>query len=202
MSISTILLILTHHKTSMKNIISIIVIIISIATFVLVVQPQYNEIKTMQAKEGELENVLVNARRLQSLRDSLLDKRNQIANTDIRRLEKLIPESADNVKLILEFEQIAARYDLRIQAASATREEEGGETSAQSFDIETNDYGVITLDFSIEGSYTNFISFLKDIEKNLRITDIRSLQITPSTESSANYGYQISVDTYWLKDNI
>lgn len=187
----------------MKNIISIIVIIISIATFVLVVQPQYNEIKTMQAKEGELEDVLGNARTLQSLRDSLLEKRNQIANNDIRRLEKLIPESADNVKLILEFEQIAARHDVRIQAASATRADEGsnGGESTQSFDIESNDYGVITLDFSIEGSYNNFISFLKDIEKNLRITDIRSLQITPSAESS-DYTYQISVDTYWLKDNI
>lgn len=186
----------------MKNIISIIVIIISIATFVLVVQPQYNEIKSMQTKEGELEKVLLNARKLQSLRDSLLEKRKQIANNDIRRLEKLIPESADNVKLILEFEQISARYNLRIQAASATKAEEGGEQAAKSFDIDTNDYGVITLDFSIEGNYSDFISFLKDVEKNLRVTDIRSLQITPSSESANKFTYQISVDTYWLKDNI
>lgn len=186
----------------MKNILSILVIIISIATFVLVVQPQYSEIRAMQAQETELEDVLDNARKLQSLRDSLLDKRNGIANADIRRLERLIPGSADNVKLILEFEQIAARYNLSIEAASATKDEEEGEGQTQSFDIESKDYGIVTLDFTINGGYSNFISFLEDIEKNLRITDIRSLSITPPSGGEVNYSYSITVDTYWLKDNI
>lgn len=191
---------LTQHKINMKNIISIIVIIISIATFVLVVQPQYIEIQEMRKTEVELERVLDNARRLQSLRDDLLEKRQSIANTDIRRLEKLIPESADNVKLILEFEQISNRNNLEIQAASAVKDEsETGDQ--QTFDVETNDYGVITLDFTLQGSYNDFIGFLEDIEKNLRITDIRSLSISPSEESTG-YGFDISIDTYWLKDNI
>ena len=186
----------------MKNIIPIIVTIISIATFVLVVQPQYNEIKAMQSKETELEDVLDNARKLQSLRDGLLDKRKEIASADIRRLEKLIPESADNVKLILEFEQIADRYGLSIDAASATKESEDGGAQAQNFDIETKDYGIITLDFTLNGGYAELISFLKDVEKNLRITDIRSLSITPSDGLSNDYSYALTVDTYWLKDNI
>ncbi len=187
----------------MKNIIPIIVTIISIATFVLIVQPQYNEIKEMQVQETELQDVLDNARKLQSLRDSLLEKRNNISNADIRRLEKLIPESADNVKLILEFQQIAERYNLEIQAASATKENEGsGEEQQQTFDIETNDYGVITLDFSLSGGYSQGISFLKDIERNLRITDIRSLTINPPSGDGLEYGYELSIDTYWLKDNI
>lgn len=187
----------------MKNIISIIVIAISIATFVFVVKPQYDQIKEMQTTETQLERVLDNARRLQSLRDSLLEKRKGIANTDIRRLEKLIPESADNVKLILEFEQISNRNNLSIQAASAVKDEEGDSSSSnQSFDIETNDYGVITLDFSLGGTYRDFISFLEDIEKNLRITDVRTLSVTPSAEGGTDFSFDISIDTYWLKDNI
>lgn len=186
----------------MKNIISIIVSIISIGIFVLIVQPEYSEIKTMQAQDNELENVLTNARRLQSLRDSLLDRRNRISNADVARLEKLIPESADNVKLILEFEQIAERYGLRIQSASATRESEDGTGNTQNFDIETKDYGIISLDFTINGGYPEFISFLEDIERNLRITDIRSLTIIPPQGVENNFGFQISIDTYWLKDNI
>lgn len=188
----------------MKNIISIIVSIISIGIFVLIVQPEYKEIKSMQAQERELEGVLSNARRLQSLRDSLLDKRNRISNADVGRLEKLIPESADNVKLILEFEQIAERYGLKIQAASATRESETAteNTTRQNFDIQTKDYGIISLDFTINGGYNEFISFLKDIEQNLRITDIRSLTVTPPQGLDSTFGYQINIDTYWLKDNI
>ena len=186
----------------MKNIFSIIVIIISIATFVLIVQPQYNEIKDMQVQETELEDVLDNARKLQSLRDSLLEKRNGIANSDIRRLEKLIPESADNVKLILEFEQIADTHNLSIQAASAVKDDDETGQQIQNFDIETKDYGIITLDFTINGDYADFIAFLKDIEKNLRITDIRAFNITPPSGFDSEYSYSISIDTYWLKDNI
>lgn len=186
----------------MKNIIPIIITIISVATFVLVVQPQYNEIQTMQTQDTELEDVLDNARKLQSLRDGLLDKRKEIASSDIRRLEKLIPESADNVKLILEFEQIADRYDISIEAASATKEDDDNGNQIQNFDIETKDYGIITLDFTINGGYSELISFLKDVEKNLRITDIRALGITPSDGFDTNYTYSLTIDTYWLKDNI
>jgi Tfp pilus assembly protein PilO len=186
----------------MKNIISIIVIGISIATIVLVVQPQYTEIQEMQRTETELERVLNNARRLQSLRDDLLEKRKSIANTDIRRLEKLIPESADNVKLILEFEQISNKNNLSIQAASAVKDDDTEGSSQQTFDIETNDYGVITLDFTLQGTYSDFISFLQDIEKNLRITDIKNLTISPSDGDGSSYSFDITIDTYWLKDNI
>ncbi len=185
----------------MKNIFSFVVIIISIATFVLVVQPQYNEIQEMQKRDTELEDVLDNARKLQSLRDSLIDKYNSISSRDITRLEKLIPESADNVKLILDFERIADRNNLEIEAASAVKDDEGDEQT-QSFDIESNDYGTITLDFTINGGYQEFISFLKDIEKNLRITDIRSLTIGPPAGNTSDYTFDISIDTYWLKDNI
>lgn len=187
----------------MKNIFSIIVILASIGSFVFIVQPQYKSIQEMKKQSVEFKRVLGNARKLQEVRDELLEKRKSIKNSDVRRLEKLIPESADNVKLILHFEEFAEDHNLKIQAASTSQdgvlEEEEGQS--QSFDVETNEYGVITLDFTIEGTYTNFISFLETIERNLRITDIRSLTITPDQEGD-NYSYQISVDTYWLKDNI
>ena len=187
----------------MKSIISIIVIIISITTFVLIVKPQYNEIKTLQVKETELKGVLDNARRLQIVRNSLLDKRKEISEFDIRRLEKLIPESADNVKLIIEFEQIAERNNLNIQKAAAVKTSvEENNSQVQGFDIETKEYGVVTLDFTLLGGYREMISFLKDIEKNLRITDIRSFSINPPADIDSDYSYSLTIDTYWLKDNI
>lgn len=187
----------------MKNIISIIVTALSIAAFILVVQPQYNEIKKMQIQETELEDVLGNARRLQDLRDDLLEKRDKISRADITRLAKLIPESADNVRLILKFQQIADRYGLEIQAASASKNEGGSDgQEQQNFDIETKDYGIITLDFSLSGGYSEIISFLEDIEKNLRITDVRTFSISPPAGGEGEYSYDLSIDTYWLKDNI
>lgn len=192
----------------MKNIISIIVIIISLASFALVVKPNYDEIKNMKSVDSELDGVLDNARRLQSTRDSLLEKRKNLNSDDVRRLEKLIPPSADNVKLILEFEQMAGRHNLSIQAASAAKDEaEDGDENAnatgnQGFDVDTKDYGIVTLDFTLEGGYADFISFLEELEKNLRITDLRTLNIAPPVDGQGLYQYDISVETYWLKENI
>lgn len=186
----------------MKNLLSYLAIIASIAIFILVVRPQYEQIGELNAKDAELEGVLSNARQLQSMRDSLLEKRNTISNADIQLLEKMIPDSADNVKLILEFEQTAQKYNLEIASVSASKEEKAKSGGLQEgFDIETNDYGVVTLDFSLRGDYENFLLFIRDIERNLRLTDIRSLDISTSqTDSYVTFQYKITIDTYWLKD--
>ena len=186
----------------MKNIFSIIVIVAALASFVLVVQPQYKEIQDLQRKSEDLEQVLANARRLQSLRDDLLDKRNQLSNSDLALLEKMVPESVDNVKLILELQNIANQYNLEIQTASTDKEEDGeGENAQPTFvDIDSRDYGIIALDFNITGTYFDFLAFLRDIERNLRITDVRSLAFAASEDGA--YSFQLTLETYWLKDNI
>lgn len=189
----------------MKNIIAIIVIIASLASFILLVKPQYTQIKQLDAKSSELEQVLVNARKLQSLRDDLLSKKKNLSNRDIKKLEKLIPESVDNVKLIIEFENIADKYGLEIQTASTQKGDNinsstPGRGNSQNFDIETRDYGIISLDFDITGGYSEFVSFLSDIESNIRVTDLRNLSINPA--ENGLYNFTVTIETYWLKDNI
>lgn len=191
----------------MRNFLSIIIIIGSIAAIILVVQPQYKEIQALQDKTVELEEVLVNARRLQSIRDELLDKRDSFIASDLARLEKMVPESVDNVKLILELQGIADQYNLEIQTASTNREGggEGGEESESSetgsfVDVDSRDYGIISLNFNLTGGYNDFFDFLRDLERNLRITDIRTVGF--SSSDNGEYSFELSLDTYWLKDNI
>ncbi len=193
----------------MKNIFSIIFIVAAIAGFILVVQPKYKEIQSLQKKSEELEQVLANARKLQSIRDELLEKKNNLSQPDIARLAKMVPDSVDNVKLILELQNIANQYGLQIETASTNKEETAGDASdggkakkeeASFVDLESRDYGIITLDFNLSGTYHNFLSFLRDIERNLRVTDIRTVAF--AGDGTDNYSFQLSLDTYWLKDNI
>ena len=185
----------------MKNIISIIVIVISLAAFVLVVKPQYEKNKELVVRSEELNQVLKNARKLQMIRDSLLSKQKELSKSDLARLEKLIPESVDNVKLIIEFQKIAERYGLEIQTATTAKNESNEDGGVnQNFDISTRDYGTITLNFDLTGRYDQFLNFLADIEDNLRITDLRTLTI--SGGDSGFYEFSLSIETYWLKDNI
>lgn len=184
----------------MKNIISIIVIAVSLAAFVLVVKPQYAEVKKLEVKSKELDQVLVNARKLQSLRDDLLTKRRSLKNADVSRLEKMIPENSDNVKLIIQLQNIAQQYGLELQTVSAEDNKNTDQDEAQNFDIETKDYGVIKLDFSVTGGYPQFVSFLAHLEDNLRIIDLRTLGIT--SKEGQDFDFSMLVETYWIKDNI
>ena len=79
------------------------------------------------------------------------------------------------------------------------------------------DFGTWNLEFSTQGSYSNFLNFIKDLENNLRIVDISSIQfssdtaLTPAAASSSSsssslsspsdsYKYGFKIKTYWLKN--
>ncbi len=57
-------------------------------------------------------------------------------------------------------------------------------------------------------SYNNFINFTKDMEKNLRLVDISSVEFSAAEGSSNSksgnsndvYKYNFKIKTYWLKN--
>jgi hypothetical protein len=81
--------------------------------------------------------------------------------------------------------------------------------------ISRKDYGVWDLEFSTTGTYNNFLNFTKDLESNLRIVDISSIQFSSASSSDINtkinlpanspsssevYRYGFKIKTYWLKN--
>jgi len=55
---------------------------------------------------------------------------------------------------------------------------------------------------SLTGSYDSFKNFLKDVENDLRLLDLRDLGIKPQSDSSGLpngfFGYELSLETYFL----
>jgi Tfp pilus assembly protein PilO len=159
-------------------------------------------------------------KRLESERDALTTVYNAISIQMIwRDLQKLLPDNVDNIRLILEIEQIAAPYgmtlsdikydttDTNASSAGATGVVQGGGIASST----QKGYGTFNLEFSISGSYSNFINFTKDLENNLRIVDISSISfssnslgagtgVSPKTSSSEIYKYDFKINTYWLKN--
>ena len=69
------------------------------------------------------------------------------------------------------------------------------------------EYGEWDLRFSTEGTYSDFLSFLNDLESNLRIVDISSIAFSSDTSSSVvlgkpkpadSYRYSFNIKTYWM----
>ena len=183
----------------MKKYLLLILIIISVAIFFVFIDPQYEEIDKLRKQKKDNDNMLQLSRELQRKRDLLQSSYNNISIEDRRQLEKLLPDTVDNVRLILDINNIAEQYGISINNIDISKDasEASDRTNVSSSVDRTTDVGTITLGFTITATYEVFMTFMKDLEETLRIVDIRSLNIKQGQGSFTNY--EVVIDTYWLR---
>ncbi len=199
----------------MRFITPIILLGLAIALFFIFTNPIYNDISKLKAEVASYNEALDNSKALENERDKLTAKYNAIDKDDLMKLEKLLPENVDNIRLILEIEQLALPYgmvlkDVKYNAGDKVDANAEGVVQGGNIAKDTpKDYGIFDLEFSTMGTYDNFISFTKDLESNLRIVDMSSISFlsTPAVApagskviSSEVYTYNFKIKTYWLKN--
>ena len=180
----------------MKNNSPVILILLSIGLFYTFTSHQYQEVKRLNALASEYQGVLRSISDIVELRDNLLLDYSTISKDEIDRLNKVLPDSIDNVRLALDLDTMASRYGISIKNVQASTK---GNTGSSTIVLPENEksYEKATVSFSFVSNYENFIRFLTDIEKSLRIMDVTLVSF--QVGESDFYEYQISVDTYWLK---
>jgi biopolymer transport protein ExbD len=192
-----------------RNIIPIILIGIAIAGFFMFTNPMYTEFVDIKSQMASYDEALSNSKMLENERDKLTKIFNSIDTVNLEKLQKLLPDSVDNIRLILEIEKLALPYGMILKdvkyATDVTKAKDNAQGGLQAKKSEKN-YGAWDLEFSTEGTYLNFISFLKDLENNLRIVDVVSIDFSSDTGSGINpnsqeaYKYNLKIKTYWLKN--
>lgn len=200
----------------MRILFPISLILVSIIIFFLVVDPLYGNVKQLRSDVSVYNKALDNATNLQKTRDALLEKYRNIKQEDKDRLAKFIPNTVNNINFILEIEQVANLHSMPLKnikfddknLPENQKEENTKGNTLLSIDSEDNlPYGTFPIEFITEGRYDSFLSFLKDLEINLRLMDIKEVsflvpQITDKSGTGYDpniYSYTLKVDTYWLK---
>lgn len=190
----------------MRYIVPIILLLISIASFVMYTDPAYKTIQTKRALVSQYDEALSNATTLQKERDALNDKYLAIPPASLARLNKLLPDNADNIRLIIDIQQMAQSYGMSLSAIKFDSTQTGSAASGQlsagtPADVAASlaDYGTFNLTFATTASYDNFLKFLKDVESSLRLTDIQSIEFSAGDVNKATYTYTVKLKTYWLK---
>lgn len=199
----------------MKLITPILFLIISTILFFVVIDPNYKEVSQLRSDVSTYSTALNNSNELQKTRDSLVDVYKGIKKEDRDRLAHLLPSTIGNIELILEIEKIASLRgmpieDIRFEARKLENKDQANTQTdtivvAESDPSEYLPYGIFPMEFVVEGRYDTFIEFLKDLEQNLRLVDIKSISFSvPVSTSGGNvdssvYKYSLKVETYWLK---
>jgi Tfp pilus assembly protein PilO len=176
-----------------RFLIPIILLGAAVGLFFLYIDPTYQTIKELRADEARFNEALDRSRELQQVRDALLSRYNTFAQSDVDRLTKLLPDNVDNVRLTLDIDGIASKYNMRTRNVTVT---DSSSDDPNAIGTNLGPLGSVVLDFSVTATYDDFIRFLKDLETSLRIVDLVDLSFT--SESGDAYNFDVSLRTYWL----
>ena len=190
----------------MNFIVPIILIVASLGVFFGYVDPSYRGqgtintsdyssygIVPLQAELLKFQKILDDSTAIVAKRNSLVQKKDAITDADQIKLEKLLPSNIDNIRLIIEISDIAAKRNLIIKNISV------GDVKQNTNSIGPNNsaYGILSMSFVVNSSYSNFLNLLQDLETNLRLVDVTNISFAAT--DSGFYDFNVSFNTYWLK---
>ncbi len=173
----------------------ILFLITAIVIFFTQTRPYYNDIKTLMAERDEYQVALADSRELQTLRDQLLSQYNAIPQSDFDRLGKLLPSSIDSGNIIVMLEDRARKNGILLKKIDVKESKESTSDSTTALGALPPLYGTVELSFAISGPYVSVLSFFGDLEKNLRLIDIKSIGFSSSPVDV--YEFNISAKTYF-----
>lgn len=191
-----------------RNTTALILIILAIGIYFTFTKARINELKEIRSVNEEYQNAINNATDLLAVRDEVSRAYNNITEGDKERLDKIVPDSVDNVRLIIDVkDDIAARNGLYLKNIKTSSPDIPTPNSSQTPlpqgsnriipQESTSKYGVVTLSFSVTASYEQFVDFLRDLESSLRILDISKLTLAANDQGT--YDFNVELKTYWIK---
>jgi Tfp pilus assembly protein PilO len=192
-----------------RNITATILIVLAIGIYFTVTQGIIAEAGSVKAVNDQYISAIANAQKLISVRDQVLKDYNSISQDDRDRLDKIVPNTVDNIRLIIDLNSVALRHGFSLKNIkatassaqgrnpSATSQSAAASASQSGTVIATPTLDTVAISFSVTAPYLQFISLLQDLEANLRIMDLTNLTVTAN--DTGTYDFNVELKTYWLR---
>ncbi len=188
----------------MRYIFALIGLFIAGAIFFWYTKPTYDSVQSVRDESVQYDAALAKAAELQALKAQLLQRYNSFNPIDLERVQKLLPDHVDNVALILDLDNLAAKYNMPIENVdvSAPATSVSAATGVSTIGASGQKYDSVTIRFATRGTYDNFLAFMKDLEQSLRVVDLVQLSLSGQPNDGVGqslYAYEMTLRTYWLK---
>ncbi len=131
--------------------------------------------------------------------NALAAARNAIDTANLDRLAVFLPDSVDNVGLILDLNALASRSGIVLSNIDVAPEAASANTAARTAapGSRVDPVGSVDLTLSAVGTYSALQTFLKGVERSARILEVRDLSVRGS--DTGVYGYQMKIRLFWLR---
>jgi Tfp pilus assembly protein PilO len=183
----------------MKNIISLLLIVLAVCTGFFYIKPEYDKISGIRAQKQNYDNAIGQAKQVKALSDNLLQKYNSISDSDKNKLEAMVPSKFDLIKFTADISAMASKHGLVIKSVKLMDKDQSSSSQSIVAEPVSQQYRTILVSLSFSGTYPNFVSFLKDLETNTELVDLKTLSIVAGGESIGSLGFNILVNTYSIK---
>jgi Type II secretion system (T2SS), protein M subtype b len=138
----------------------------------------------------------------QTQQSALAKQRDNIDPTDLEKLAAFLPDSVDNVGLIVDLNALAARSGLSLSNIDVAVPDQSSRSASQSGAAVAlpvsgvSPVGSVNLSLSAVGTFPALLTFLNSVERSERLLDVQDLTVRGS--DTGVYTYQMSLRLYWL----
>lgn len=188
-------------------------ILLSLGIFFTYTQTAYTGLQANREINKAYAKAIENSKLLIEKREQAVAAYNSISPEDQERLEKILPDNVDVVRLIVDARTLLSRRGITIKniktehdstligkgneaKANPNAELVADDTGAEPATEDTIEPVSVTLEF--QTAYPLFVEVLKDIETSLRTMEVSKVKLTPA-EDLNKFNFEVEVRTFWLK---
>ena len=175
-------------------------LVLAVGLFFGYVSPVWNgKIASAKAAIADDNRALDSARRYVERQNQLAAERDAIDPAALARLEIFLPDSVDNVGIILDLNALGTRSGLALSSIDVANssEQSGNPGSDVSPVIPSNPVGTVDLTLSATGTYSALQAFLEGVERSARLLDVQDVTVAGS--NTGVYDYHLTLRLYWLR---
>lgn len=180
----------------MKNsVVFVFLLIVAFVVFWFWTKPAWIETQKLREEQKTFIVFLNKIKEDRILRDDLLSIYNSIPASELERLNKMVPKEIDKEKILVQFEDLALKNGVMLKNIDIVQQKKEDGSQKPSGQLSFANEAMLNLD--IGASYENFLNFLRDVEKSLRLIDLE--EITLQTGKENFYNFKLKAKTYFQK---
>ena len=182
-----------------SRVLPLLALMASVAIFFIFIQPLWTgSIALTKAAIASDDQALAAAKAYTAQQNQLIAARNAMDPTDLTRLTTLLPDSVDNVGIILDLNALAARSGFALTNIDVSKDALSSATTPSGSQAPgASPVGSVDLSLSGSGTYAAFQAFLQGVERSQRLLDVQDLVVKGS--DTGIYTYQMTIRLYWLR---
>ena len=176
-------------------ILSAVFLVLGVGLFFGITTSVLDQVNTKRAERDALADILNRFNDIRKIKNDLINSYNSISEEDLSKLNEVVPPNAKEGDLLVTFENMAKDSGLllkNIEIKSAVPKDTG------LLVVSEDPYDKVSITLTLDGSYEALRSFLSNLERSMRILDVKALSFHAAS-SATSYEYSMEVTAYMKK---